>query len=138
MRGERGAATVELSLLLPMLLAIAGGVLTLGMGFATQALLQRGAEAAARTAAIPVSASLRTYPDQAAITAAARDAAVVLPGLTVDPVSCDRSPCGAGAGLEVTARYEWANTAGRLLGALSGNGADATYEFTATVRRVRE
>lgn len=138
LRAERGAATVELAFLLPFLLGMAGLILSLGIGFAMQALVQRGAEAAARAAAVPSDFAAGAYRTQPEIETVARQAAILVPTLTLDPVTCDRVPCGAGATVAVTARYQWDNPAAALFNLLRGAGAAGTYEFAATAQRVRE
>lgn len=137
-RAERGAATVELAFLLPLLLGIAGLILSLGVGFATQAMVQRAAEAAARAAAVPSDFSAGTYRTEPELATIARDAGILLPTVTLDPLDCDRTPCGAGATVAVTARYVWDNPAAGLFNLLRGAGAVSTYTFTATAQRVRE
>lgn len=137
-RAEQGAATVELAFLLPFLLGMAGLVLSLGIGFATQAMVQRAAEAAARAAAVPSDFSAGAYRTEPELTTIARDAGILLPTITLDPLACDRSPCGAGATVAVTARYVWDNPAAGLFNLLRGAGAVSTYTFTATAQRVRE
>jgi Flp pilus assembly protein TadG len=137
-RGERGAATVELAFLLPFLLGMAGLVLSLGIGFAMQALVQRAAEGAARAAAVPSDFAAGAYRTQVELEAVARQAGILLPTVALDPLACDRTPCGAGATVAVTARYVWDNPAAGLFNLLRGEGAVGSYTFTATAQRVRE
>lgn len=52
MRGERGAAAVELALVLPLLLAIIFGIIDAGRAFDSQLVIDRAASYGARLAAL--------------------------------------------------------------------------------------
>jgi Flp pilus assembly protein TadG len=75
---QRGAATVEFALVLPVFLLILWfGIFAAWLGV-TRVLLDHGAQAGARYAAIPISNDLRTYPSESDVATQVADATPLL------------------------------------------------------------
>ncbi|WP_277453121.1 TadE family protein [Janibacter sp. DB-40] len=89
---DRGAAAVEMALVLPLLLVIVGGVADFGRYFFYEVTLTNAVREGARVAVVD---------DTADVELRVRTATNDLPGLTVVPGSCS----GAGTDVEVTATY---------------------------------
>lgn len=113
---ERGTAALEFALVLPMLVGIVGLVITAGMAATTSASLARGAEAAARTVAVPTDFAAGTYATDAEIVAAA-DAATPLVDLEAQhvQVTWHSSRRDEGARFTVELAYPWDTPAAELL-----------------------
>lgn len=137
MAGERGGAAVEFALVLPVLLAIVGMVITGAMAFTMNALVHRGAEYAGRVAAVPTDLAGPTYATDAEVTQAAADGAILLTPDTVDTV-CTPAPCRDGGRVGVTVTYQWTNPAAGFLNVLGGAPFGDVFTFSATTRRVVE
>jgi Flp pilus assembly protein TadG len=126
-RSDRGAAAIELALLLPVLLLMVGGITDLGRAFFTEVGLTNAARAGVKEA-------VTDTPDAGIVQALAASAA---PGLAADGMTAAPSYCG-GSGTEasVTTRvsFDWL-----LLGPVMSTvgGADALptqLESTAVLR----
>ena len=92
---ERGSATVEFVLVLPLVLTVAVAILQLGLLVKDQLIVQESARAGARQASVST--------DDATVIQAADDAAPSLEGAKLD-VSVQRDP-GAGAPVSVSVTY---------------------------------
>lgn len=136
-RGERGASAVEFALVLPLLLGLLGMAFTGGLAFTYDALVHRGAEYAAREAAVPVGLSARTYATEDEVVAAAAAGAVLLEPTTVTVV-CAPSPCREGGQVTVRVTYDWDNPAAGLLSALTGGGVGDSFVFIGRSTRLVE
>lgn len=107
-RSDRGQATVELALVLPLVVVVVLFVVQVALVGLAQVLVVHAARSAARTAAVD--------PDDAAVVARARDT----PGLDADRISVEVGTRGPPGGtVEVTVTYRAPTDmplAGRLLG----------------------
>lgn len=97
-RSERGAAAVELAIVLPLLLLFIGGIVDFGRYFYTEIQLTNAAREGARAAVV----------SDASVASRITAAAPGVPGMVIDPAS----PACAGAGTEVTVTvtdpdFEW-------------------------------
>lgn len=137
LRGERGGNALEFALLLPLLLGLLGMAFTGGLAYTYNGLVHRGAEYAAREAAVPVNLYERTYATEEQIIAAASTGAVLLEPTTVDVV-CTPSPCQEGGRVTVTVTYAWDNPFAGLLSAVTGGGVGDVFVFTGQARRLVE
>lgn len=137
MTGERGSAAVEFALVLPVLLAVVGMVITGALAFTMNALVHRGAEHAARVAAVPTDLAPPSYATDDEVTQAAADGAILLTPTTVTR-DCVPSPCRDGGRVSVTVTYDWANPAAGFLNVLDGAAFGESFTFRATTRRVVE
>ena len=125
-RGQRGSSVVEFAFVLPLLLAIVGTVMSVGLAYMHHGLVQRAAEAIAREVSIH-------GPDVAESTATAA-AILFTPGVSVDPAEPE-----AGQEFDVSVTYEWRNPVAPLVRALlDTEGGGATIEMTRTAKAVRE
>ncbi|WP_347351559.1 TadE/TadG family type IV pilus assembly protein [Intrasporangium sp.] len=100
-RRTRGAAAVEFALVLPLMLAVIGGVVDFGRAFYTQVVLTNAAREGARAAVV-----LQPY-DASAVTQRARAAA---PGITpADLTVTTPGACAAGsnAAVSVSTGFTW-------------------------------
>lgn len=136
-RSERGATAVEFALVLPLLLGLIGMALTGSLAFTYDALVHRGAEYAAREAAVPVGLYERTYATEDEVVAAAATGAILLQPTTVTVV-CAPSPCHEGGQVTVRVSYDWDNPAAGLLSALTGGGTGEAFTFTGQSTRLVE
>lgn len=94
-RDERGAAALELALILPIFVMLAFGIIAFGVGYNQQLVVTRAAREAARTMAVTDSS--------AAATAAALNAA---DSLDAGQLSVSLTGCGPTPGLEDVAVAE--------------------------------
>jgi Flp pilus assembly protein TadG len=139
-RDERGAATVEFALVLPIFLALIGMVAFAGWLGAIKGILEHGATEGARFAAVPASADLRTYPSSGAV-ADRVDAATPL--ITPTSTQVESSPAGAARNAPVTVRltYQVTNPVAVLLAPLRAFGWGAVPDaitVTASAKTRRE
>lgn len=141
---DRGAAALEFALVLPVVLAFVGAVITVGVWAASSAMLARGAEATARAVAVP--SDFDHLPDplyhgDAAIVAAADDATPLLDLDAGDvdvawDAACGTTTCDEGTRFTVTLTHAWTSPAASLLAGLAP-GLD-TITLRATSTGVRE
>lgn len=105
-RDERGQATVELALCLPLLAVVCAGLVETTMVAVDQVRVWHAAREAVRTSAVD--------PDPAAVRAAAASSGLARPRVAIEPAADERSP-GRATTVVVTYPYD-----GRvpLLGAL--------------------
>jgi Flp pilus assembly protein TadG len=101
-RNERGAAATELVLVLPVLVFVVWTAIFAGWVGVARALLDHGVQAGARAAAIPTSPDLRSYPNDAAIAQAVKDAT---PLITPGSVRVATPSAARNAPVEVSADY---------------------------------
>ncbi len=113
--GERGQATVELALVLPVVVLVLLAVVQVGLVARSQILVVDAARAGARAAAVRAGSA----------SAAARRT----PGLESSRVQVDESSAGPGGDVEVRVRYR-VRTDVPLVGALVG---EPTLEATVTM-----
>lgn len=137
MRSDHGATAVEFALVLPLVLGFVGMALTGGLAFTYDALVHRGAEYAAREAAVPEGLYASSYATEEEVTAAAATGTVLFEPTSVTVV-CSPSPCGEGRRVTVRVSYDWANPAAGLLSAVTGGGVGDSFVFTGQARRVVE
>lgn len=99
--GERGAAAVEMAIVLPLLLLLLGGIVDFGRAYYTKNILTNAAREGARAA------SFATTPvgDVTTRTQAALNGLTVA-NATITPINV---PCTAGvnAGVRIQYRYRW-------------------------------
>lgn len=114
-RGQRGQATVELALLLPVVVLVALAVIQVAVVARSQILVVDAARAGARAASVRAGAAA----------AAAR----ATPGLRADRLELTESSAGPGGDVEVQVRYR-TPTEVPLVGALFG---EPTLEATVTM-----
>lgn len=132
MRCERGAAAAETALLLPVLLALVGAVAFAGWLGTVRTIIDHGARAGARFAAVPGGEDLRIYPDEAAVFGAVDDAT---PMITPSSVRLVSSSSARNAPVSVEVTYEVANPVGALLAPIGVDASTITVVSRAEVRR---
>ena len=118
---ERGAAAVEMAIVLPMLLLVLGGIVDLGRAFYGQVIISNAAREGARMVAVTGFTSTQIG-DRVTLAATGVSPLVVPSGsLTVSQVACPSSPAPTDAGsVTVTAtgfRWMMLNVVPRLFGA---------------------
>lgn len=133
---EEGVAAVELALVLPILLAVIGGVLFAGWLGMTRAVLEHGVQAGLRAATVPISADQRSYPTADAVATKVDDATPLITPSTVTVTPATGVP---NDNVTVAATYTVANPAAVLLAPLRIIGVDLpaslTLSASATGRR---
>ena len=115
-RGESGAATVELALLLPLLLLILFGIIEFGRGFNMQLSMSHGAREGVRVLALGGSAA------EAAVRA--EQAAFPVTGITVTSVGCPAavSVTTPPARVTLTRTYDYVTPIAAVAGLVGGGG----------------
>ncbi|MGH2723198.1 MAG: TadE/TadG family type IV pilus assembly protein [Actinomycetota bacterium] len=130
--GERGAATVEFVLVLPVLLALVGTVMFGGWLATVRTILEHGATEGARYASVPTTPDLRTYPAEGAVAARVDE---VTPLISPTSVQVTSSFAGAARNAPVTVRatYSVPNPVAVLLAPLEALGWSDPVPDTITV-----
>ena len=120
---DRGAAAVELALLLPVLLLLVFGIIDLGRALNAQITLTQAAREGARLAAL----------SQANVVSRTQAAATGLSGVTVTVTAC---PSGGGSTSDATVQVSYPFTFVTPLGAIArlfgGSGPGSSLTLTAT------
>lgn len=134
---QRGAATVEFVLVLPVLLALLGTVIFGGWLAAVRTILEHGATEGARYASVPATPDLRSYPDQAAVRDRV-DAATPLISPTSVQVTSSSAGAARNAPVAVRATYSVPNPVAVLLLPLEALGWSDPVPDTVTVSATAE
>ena len=113
---ERGAAAVEMALVLPVLILLVGGIIDLGRAFMTEILVTNAAREGTRVATV-----VRDPADLGQVTTRAATAAglapPVVPTVTITPsTGCTATGYTGNVTVKVSAPFEWV-----FLGALPGS-----------------
>jgi Flp pilus assembly protein TadG len=130
-RSDRGAAAVEMAIVLPLLLLVLGGVVDFGRAFFTQIVLSNAAREGVRAASI----STMGLPD---VTQRARAAATGIeggpPAMSVSMTPSPKCVSGANATVTVSAPFTWIilKPALKMIG--GANALPATLSYEATMR----
>jgi Flp pilus assembly protein TadG len=103
-RGERGAAAVELAIVLPVLFLVIAGIVDFGRYFFTQIQVTNASREGVRAAVVLPNPAAT---DMTAITQRASAAAVGVPGLAVPGVVTCSNGSTAYASVTVTATFNW-------------------------------
>lgn len=104
-RGERGAAAVEMALILPVLLLLVGGIIDMGRAFMTQILLTNAAREGTRAAVVMTTGTPGPAIRARAVAAATGTAS---PTATVVPANgCVGATSTTQVTVTVTANFDW-------------------------------
>lgn len=137
MRGDRGATAVETALVLPLVLGLVGMILTVSVAVSYQALLERGAEQAARILAVQYIPDGCLYRDEQGRESGTEKCPDLF---AVEDVVVEWQDEGRreGSRFTVTVIGGWDNPATALVHLLTGGGVDREWTFTATATGVKE
>ncbi|WP_404312919.1 pilus assembly protein [Agrococcus terreus] len=100
-RSDKGAAAVELALVLPILLLLAFGIIAFGYAFHIQTVLDNAARDAVRIAALDTSASRVVNAKQAGVDSASASITITRDDVVIAPATCS-----AGATVRATITIE--------------------------------
>ena len=119
---DRGAAAVELALLLPVLLLLVFGLIDLGRALNAQITLTQAAREGARLAAL----------SQANVVSRAQAAATGLSGVTVTVTACPSGGATADATVQVSYPFTFITPLGAIARLFGSSGPGSSLTLTAT------
>ena len=133
-RRERGAAAVELAIVLPLLVLVIMGLVDFGRLFFAQIGLASASREGARAASVGMSTALVTSIAQASAPRAAQLAALDTAQLGVTVVPCSPTQSNEDTSVTVTATFRWMTP----IGLVRAFNPDSTREATLPLTSVSE